>query len=71
MDGTVVDADTAKQIVKARFKVSSELRAARRQTTRAKRQKERHLDGVRSKAKPSPTAEMALAKDAIPAAKSA
>lgn len=71
VDGTVIEASAAKQIVKERFRVSSELRAARRQTTRAKRQKGRHLDGVRSKAKPSPTAEMALAEDVIPVSRSA
>jgi transposase len=71
LDGTVVDAEIAKKIVKGRLKVSSELRVARRQPTRAKRQKGRHLDGVRSKARPSPTAEMALTKDAIPVVRSA
>ena len=71
LDGTVVDSATAKAIVSERFKVSSELRAARRQITRAKRQKRRHLDGVRSKDEPSPAAEMALEKDAIRVARSA
>ncbi|MGI8407332.1 MAG: IS110 family transposase [Actinomycetota bacterium] len=71
LDGTVLSADTAKAIVSERFKVSSELRAARRKITRAKRQKGRHLDGVRSKDKPSPPAEMALEEDAMPVARSA
>lgn len=65
-DGNAVDAAAAKEIIRDRFQVSSELRASRRQASRAKRHKGRHLDGVRSKAKPSPTAEMALGKDAIP-----
>jgi transposase len=71
LDGTVLSADTAKAIVSERFKVSLELRAARRKITRAKRQKGRHLDGVRSKDKPSPPAEMALEEDAMPVARSA
>ncbi|MBA2274717.1 MAG: IS110 family transposase [Actinobacteria bacterium] len=70
-DGTMVDTEIAKQIIKERFKVSAELRMARRQVTRAKRQKGRHLDGIRSKDMPSPPAEMAPDKDAIPAARSA
>ncbi len=71
VDGNIIDPTTAKAIVAERFKVPSELRAARRQISRSKRRKGRHLDGVRSKAMPSPTAEMALANDAIPVAKSA
>lgn len=71
VDGNLVDAATAKQIIRDRFQVSSELRASRRQTSRTKRQKGRHLDGVRSKDKPSPTAEMAPGADVIPVAKSA
>lgn len=71
VDGTVVDADTAKQIIRERFHVSSKLRASRRQASRTKRQKGRHLDGVRSKAKPSPTAEMAPEEDATSLVRSA
>ncbi len=70
-DGNVIDAATAKIVIAERFKVSSQLRAARRQTPRAKRQKGRHLDGVRSKAKPSPPAEMAPVEDATRVMKSA
>lgn len=71
VDGTIVDVATAKEIAKERFKVSSELRAARRQMPRSKRQKGRHLDQDRSKAKPSPTAEMTSEEDVIPVARSA
>jgi transposase len=70
-DGTVVDTESAKAIVRERFKVSSELRATRRQTPLSKRQKGRHLDGVRSKAKPSPPAETAPAGHAISVPRSA
>lgn len=71
VEGDAIDPATAKTIVSERIKVTSELRAARRQISRSKRRKGRHLDGVRSKDEPSPTAEMALPKDAIPVAKSA
>lgn len=71
LDGVTVDKVIAKGIVADRFKVSATLRAARRQTTLAKRQKGRHPDGVRSKGEPSPPVEMALETDATRVAVSA
>lgn len=57
-DGNPVDKETAKRIIKERYTVPANIRAARRQVTHAKRQKGRHLDGVRSKAsQPSPPEE--------------
>lgn len=71
VEGNIIDKAAAKEIIRDRFQVSSELRASRLQISRTKRQKGRHLDGVRSKAKPSPTAEMAPGRNDIPVARSA
>lgn len=71
LDGITVEKVMAKKLVADRAKISATLRAARRQATGAKRQKGRHLDGVRSKGKPSPPAEMALETDASRVAVSA
>jgi transposase len=71
VDGKVIDARTAKAAITERSRGAGELRAARRQLTPAKRQKERHLDGVRSKAKPSPPGEVTPANDARAVARSA
>lgn len=58
-DDNPVDTATAKKIIAERYTIPSNIRNLRRQVTHAKKQKGRHLDGVRSKAvKPSPPEEV-------------
>jgi transposase len=65
VDGTPVDTTAARRIITERYTVPADVRAARRVVTRAKRQKGRRSDGVRSKAEtPSPPAGAGPAHDA-------
>lgn len=59
VDGSEIDKETAKRIIAERYTIPAVIRSVRRQSSRAKRQKGRHLDGVRSKtSQPSPPAEV-------------
>jgi transposase len=70
-DGAEVDRATARRIIAERYSVPVSVRQAKRDRRRAQRQKGRHLDGVRSKAKPSPPVEMTPDRDARTIARSA
>lgn len=64
VDGTAVDIQTARAIIAERYTVPKNIRASRRQVTHSKKQKGRHLDGVRSKTfQPSPPEEVTPVKN--------
>lgn len=72
LDNTPVDTLTAKKIIAERYTIPANIRNLRRQVTHSKKQKGRHLDGVRSKAvKPSPPEEVTPVDNRKPVAQMA
>jgi hypothetical protein len=64
VDGTPVDAQTARRIIAERYTVPAQIRASRRRPTQSRAMKGRPVDGVRSKAEPSPPVDEASPADA-------